>query len=207
MPVPETTLSTRMSKCAAHVLQNMPGFILNQEFRKRVGLLRAKLIEDPSDKSKGWASVDGSITLNVAQLARFCHDSPYSRWRGKSDLTPTGVACHEVGHIVHIRLLREGRQDLNNRIKQLWTTDRKHAITSYARTLPREDFAEAHRLWATNPGLLKELSPERWELQSEVYLYLLGQRRSGYKIRTSTRPTLFLQLFEVQDDRTTAPTP
>lgn len=194
------SLSDKYKKCALQLLENMPGFTLNPEFQSRIGFRRANLVDTPSDPRRGWARVDGEFYLNAAHLSRFCGPSPYSRLGGKSDMSPTGVACHELGHIVHFRLLAARRIDFNTRIDELFKTQRKLAITSYARSHPHEDFAEAHRLWALNPGLLKELSPERWELQDEIYLFLLGSGRHAYRIRKAQRPSLFLATFDAKEN-------
>jgi hypothetical protein len=59
----------------------------------------------------------------------------------------------------------------------MWVNDRKHAITGYARTHWHEDFAEAHRLYLTNPDLLHELSPERFKLVNDCYKRMLVSSR------------------------------
>lgn len=197
------SLTPKQEKCARHILSNLPGFILNPDFRSVIGLKNVLLIDKPSDPMRGWAQIDGQIFINAAHLSRHCSDSPYSKFGGKADLSPTGVIAHEVGHIVHFALKGLRRDPdavaLNNRARELYTTDRKHGITSYARTHWHEDFAEAHRLWCTNPDRLKELSESRWELHREIYRLLLGTDRKELRIKKSKRSSYFLELIHAEE--------
>lgn len=78
-------------------------------------------------------------------------------WPGyTADLTVLGVTCHETGHYVNHVL--GWRRTLTS-----WKQMRKGepAITSYANRYSAEDFAEAFRLFLTNPSLLKVVAPKR----------------------------------------------
>lgn len=83
----------------------------------------------------------------------------------KADLTPYGVIAHELGHHVWYHIMRE------DRIKQAsWKyTSKSGAPVSSYEPNPEEAFAESIKLWITNPALLRDGRPERFN-----YLQSLG---------------------------------
>jgi hypothetical protein len=89
-----------------------------------------------------------------------------SRCRGKSggleDMSVLGVAAHEASHHVNELL---GWKKVNNAFWNAW--QQEPPISDYAKTSRPEDFAEACRLFITNPELLRLLRPFRYKFMSE----------------------------------------
>lgn len=151
------------------VLQNMPRWLLHEEV---VNKLRLKEIRfDNRLNARGMASARGIVWLNPSSVTKFRHVSPYSSPFGKSDMSPLGVLVHEIGHMLWFATFRHLD---SQEWKRIYTEQRKQAVTSYARVHPDEDFAESFRLWALNPKLLKELSPERHRFITLVWQGLMG---------------------------------
>ncbi len=83
----------------------------------------------------------------------------------KVDATPFGVVCHEYGH--HVDHTLGGKAGLSNRRAWKDVIDNEEEVSGYEPN-HREAFAEAFRLFLTNPSLLREGRPERWEYFTET---------------------------------------
>lgn len=83
----------------------------------------------------------------------------------KADLTPYGVICHEFGH--HVDHVLGGVRGMSKRKAWKEVIEHEDSVSSYE---PNhcEAFAEAFRLFLTNPGMLKAARPERWEYFTET---------------------------------------
>jgi len=89
-------------------------------------------------------------------------DQSWPRWL--RDYSPLGVLAHEYGHHVHQELKRK-------RVDRLFYDCRcsvEQPVSVYARTENDEDFAEAIRLFITNPYLLQEKCPRRYEFLTDT---------------------------------------
>lgn len=157
-----------------YIAEGLPNFFFQDNVLWDLGLRRLHFMANYDNR--GMASIDGDLWLNTTELLRRVKPClPYSAPCGKADTSPLGVFAHELGHLAHFCVI-DGRHDpefraVNTSFKQLFQTNRKNAITSYARTRWSEDVAEAHRLWVTNPDKLYDLSPERhanWKLAYEL---------------------------------------
>lgn len=109
----------------------------------------------------GWSAV--AVNLEKCHTQRRLNPSgmqPFWQAPGAShDFTPFGVMCHEVGHhvdyILHPRAYsrQNGFQDV---------VDNEEEVSSIEHNV-LESFAEAIRLFMTNPTLLREGRPDRYE--------------------------------------------
>jgi hypothetical protein len=95
----------------------------------------------------------------------------------KADLTPYGVICHEFGH--HVDHVLGGARGISKRKAWNEVINNEEEISGYEPNC-MEAFAEAFRLFLTNPGLLKEGRPERWEYFTET-LKLTPPHSSSWK--------------------------
>jgi hypothetical protein len=118
--------------------------------------LPAYRIYDPRHRlpDRGWYR-SGVVSINLP-VCRPATRTPGYAWSFpgyKADTTPTGVVAHEVGHHV----------DAVMRVGELRGWDRETRVSSYE---PNRDeaFAEAFKLFVTNPDLLRVGRPRRWEL-------------------------------------------
>lgn len=84
----------------------------------------------------------------------------------KSDLTPYGVVCHEFGHHVDYVLGARGGLISNRKIWKAVVANEEE-VSGYEPN-HAEAFAEAFRLFLTNPSLLREGRPERWEFMTHT---------------------------------------
>lgn len=75
------------------------------------------------------------------------------------DFTPLGVFCHEVGHHVDY-VLHPKAYSMQNGFEEI--VDNEEEISTVEANVP-ESFAEAIRLFVTNPDLLRQGRPERYE--------------------------------------------
>jgi hypothetical protein len=182
--------------CRQSILDNAPAVLLNSDFHKAVGFNR--LVIDPviNDGSRGYATPQGHVHLSAKGTVKFRAASPYSAPCGKSDMSPTGVLAHEIGHLVQFKLYELRARTLIQLQRDLFANDRRHAVTSYARSCWQEDFAEAHRLFILNPDLLRHLSAERYDLVAACYTRIIGQRKlAGFKVAPTKRSANLLQLM------------
>jgi len=113
----------------------------------------------PSRGLYGWYDGRGRIVVDVKR-ARAPTKKPGFSWTYpgyKADLTPLGVAAHEAGHHVYSQMYR--RID-----KRAWrdVLKREAPCTRYEPNMS-EAFAEAFKLFLTNPDLLRVGRPLRWE--------------------------------------------
>lgn len=108
-------------------------------------------------RERGWYRA-GRVTINLARCRPPTGVPGYS-WSFpgyKADLTPVGVVTHEFGH--HVDASR-GSPDLSS-----WGDEAP--VSGYE---PNRDeaFAEAFRLFCTNPDLLRVGRPRRWRTLGE----------------------------------------
>lgn len=112
-----------------------------------------------------WAGGWSGIALNLPQCitlrrVRPRHEEPF--WNapaGFNDYTPFGVMCHEVGHHVDY-ILHPQAYSRQNGFQEI--VDNEEEV-SRAETNVLESFAEAIRLFITNPHLLEQGRPDRYE--------------------------------------------
>lgn len=78
----------------------------------------------------------------------------------KADLTPYGVVCHEFGHHVDSAYYG-GQKEISSMNMWKEVVDNEEEISGYEPNYC-ESFAEAFRLFLTNPNLLKVARPERY---------------------------------------------
>lgn len=113
-------------------------------------------------------------------------------------MSPIGVFSHEMGHILWFALVRSFTTRQRVMFYAGWISifvnRSERGITSYAKTHPEEDFAEAHRLFVLNSKLLKQLSPRRYEFMQACYLWLFGTKNPKAKFKQSKRA--FVQQWE-----------
>ena len=118
------------------------------------------------------------IYVNVRNCPRPIRGKPVRAWSFtgyKADRTVPGVTLHELGHLVHAHLLRI--KGVGERTtwpvvdRALWRVveSREPKLTSYEPN-EGETFAEAFRLFALNPELLREGRPYRWQLMVDLGL-------------------------------------
>jgi hypothetical protein len=107
-------------------------------------------------KERGWYRRD-TITVNLPRCRPPTRTPGYA-WSFpgyKADMTPVGVYTHELGHHVAAEL---GLPSL--------TTWAEPSVSGYEPN-GSEAFAEAFRLFLTNPSLLREGRPRRWSTLTE----------------------------------------
>lgn len=80
----------------------------------------------------------------------------------KADMTQIGVLAHEFGHAVHFALMD---RPLWKKFQEM--TCGESVVTSYEPN-EHEKFAEAFKLFITNPDLLKTGRPQRFKFFTEV---------------------------------------
>lgn len=102
---------------------------------------------------------DGHVYVNLGKTVRATRTPGYA-WSFpgyKADLTPAGVVAHETGH--HVDALT------NHKPLVGWGAEAR--VTSYEPDRA-ESFAEAFKLFVTNPDLLRVGRPVRWRHLTEV---------------------------------------
>ncbi len=109
----------------------------------------------------GWSAVAVDVAgcptqrrVNVGSVPPFWQ-SPGS----PQDFTPIGVICHEVGHHVDYTLHPKAYSTVNGFEA---VVDGEEDISSVEHNI-LESFAEAIRLFITNPALLREGRPDRFD--------------------------------------------
>ncbi len=78
----------------------------------------------------------------------------------KLDFTPYGIVCHEVGH--HVDYTLKKSRVLSNTREWKRIVDNEEAVSPYEPNY-QEAFAEAFRLFLTNPDLLRVSRSDRWD--------------------------------------------
>jgi hypothetical protein len=145
-------------------------------FFDRKSANRARRAEDPRSKymiapewlgvyQRSWPGGWSAVAVDIDSCHRKARQQPVGGqtfWQAPGsfmDFTPLGVFCHEVGHHVDYSLhlkafsVQNGFQDV---------VDNEEEISTIEYNVP-ESFAEAIRLFVTNPDLLREGRPERYE--------------------------------------------
>lgn len=105
----------------------------------------------------GWSAI--ALDLKKCRPATRVPGFSWSYPGFKADLTPLGVFCHETGHHVDYTFDPDGISRLRP-----WrdVVDSEEDVSGYEPNYC-ESFAEALRLFITNPDLLRVGRPERWE--------------------------------------------
>lgn len=112
------------------------------------------------------------ISICLEHCSGLCGETPSRHWTwpgSTTDREPFGVVCHELGH--HADYLTGDKKgsyfsDYGPRLMEL---SGEPAVSSYGDENPAEWFAEAFRLFAANPGLLRQLRPKTFKLISEKF--------------------------------------
>lgn len=136
------------------------GVRLGLDVLDRAGLTQPEVVVFPTRhrlNEFGWYR-RGKIHINMMKC-RLPVKTPGYSWSFpgyKADLTPVGVYTHELGH--HVDKLF-GHPRLTG-----WSKEPR--VTSYEPNRG-EAFAEAFKLFATNPDLLRVGRPVRWEFLLE----------------------------------------
>jgi len=112
------------------------------------------------------------------------------------DFTPLGVFCHEVGHHVDY-ILHPKAFSVKNRFRDV--VDNEEDVSSVEHNV-LESFAEAIRLFITNPDLLRRGRPDRYEYITKGMglkpLHSRGWRtvlqRAGQRVHTAAHAWLTL---------------
>jgi hypothetical protein len=173
------TNAQRAELCIEFIHENAPRWLMNPEVLKALGFRRLT-ITALRGGTRGQADRYGRVWINPV-LAKFRHSSPYTSPKGKSDLSPIGVLAHEMGHTLQFALMKNALWDQEGWLS-IYRDLRKEALTSYAKVHSMEDFAESHRLYALNPKLLKELSPDRYAFVKKCWSKLLDQPVTKYRL-------------------------
>lgn len=125
-----------------------------------------------------WSGVslsEGEVTAVAVDLSNCHRPSRFrmfntGRWivQGPGsfeDYTPLGVFCHEVGHHVDFTLHRRGHSARSELF--LSVVDEEEEVSGFEYNV-QESFAEAIRLFITNPTLLRVGRPLRWDYLTKV---------------------------------------
>lgn len=109
----------------------------------------------------GWSAIAVAVDeCPVGQRLKRPHGAHIWQAPGSfEDFTPLGVMCHEVGHHVDHALHPEAYSRRNGFAE---VADNEDEVSSVEYNV-LESFAEAIRLFVTNPTLLKEGRPDRYE--------------------------------------------
>ena len=171
----------------------------------------ARRVEDPRSKhllrpewlgvyQRTWPGGWNAIAVDV----QGCHmearqrpsgDKPFWNAPGSfMDFTPLGVFCHEVGHHVDFTLHPKAYSRQNGFEE---VADDEEEISSVEHNV-LESFAEAIRLFITNPDLLQQGRPDRYEYLTRGMglkaLHLTGWRtvlrNAGKRVRSSAEAWL-----------------
>jgi hypothetical protein len=100
--------SENQQLCRQSIIDNAPACLLNPEYWHLVGLRKLHIQPELRHRggiTRGYATPHGDVYLSAKGTVKFRSASPYSVPNGKSDMSPTGVLAHEVGHTVQFRLL------------------------------------------------------------------------------------------------------
>lgn len=110
-------------------------------------------------------------------------------WPGSvTDREPYGVIAHELGHHADWSTGERKWTYGSEYCEEVKNAAREPGLTSYAETNPAEWFAEAFRLFVTNPRLLYVLRPrtfgvliKKWKpiLQGKTWVDVLGEDAPG----------------------------
>jgi|688.fasta_scaffold01889_20 hypothetical protein len=103
-----------------------------------------------------------TIKINIKKCA-VATKTPGFKWSYpgyKADLTPIGVLCHELGHIIHFNIQR----DYDKYVPKVRKKESK--VSSYEPNI-WETIAESTKLFISNPNLLKVGRPYRFEMLTE----------------------------------------
>ena len=151
-----------------------PDFILKGLTKNRSDRLDSTGLYDPD------RGPYGTVFVNLPECASPVHKPHHMCWSWpayKTDRTPMGVVCHEVGHHFQFRLMKLRRWTRN------WTLIAVNTpkITSYE-PVPSEAFAETMRLFILNPVLLWKYSPKRYEFIVDVLGLEPIEERDPYQV-------------------------
>ena len=113
-----------------------------------------------------------TIRLCLPCCGRPCTEAQSRNWSWPGSVTdrePYGVFAHELGH--HVDMLSGTQRGAYWSDYSSWMlkTSGEKPLTSYAATNPAEWFAEAFRLFATNPELLSLVRPRTHALITQKW--------------------------------------
>ena len=117
---------------------------------------------------------EGDVSAVALDLTACLRGSRYRAHDGRitihapgsfEDFTPLGVLCHEVGHHVDFQLDRRGFSKRNKAFAR--ALEDEPEVSSVEHNV-QESFAEAIRLFITNPSLLEAGRPRRWEFLTKT---------------------------------------
>lgn len=146
----------------------------------------------------GWNAV--AVEVNDCprgQRVRFPNGTVIRQAPGSfEDLTPLGVFCHEVGHHVD-HTLHPKAYSRKNRFQDVVDSEEEVSSVEYN---VLESFAEAIRLFITNPDLLRRGRPDRYDYITKGMglkpLHSHGWRtvlqKAGPRVHTAARAWLIL---------------
>lgn len=157
-----------------YLAERLPSVATTSEFVELLGWRSLWIVDERSGQRGFCVWRGGTVAIDVSTWRHRNANSVYTKVYGKSDISPVGVLCHELGHLFSYQLQRRERT-MYRGWEKLHRTDRRGGITSYARDAgAEEDLAETHRLFLLNHHKLRELSPSRHAFIVDAYSTLMG---------------------------------
>lgn len=157
-----------------YLADRLPSVATMPEFVELLGWRSLWIVNERSGQRGFCVWRGGTVAIDVSTWRHRNANSVYTKVYGKSDISPVGVLCHELGHLFSYQLQCRERTMYRD-WEKLHRTDRRGGITSYARDAgAEEDLAETHRLFLLNHHKLQELSPSRHAYLVEGYSRLMG---------------------------------
>jgi hypothetical protein len=119
-----------------------------------------------SEKGVTAVALNLSACLRASRFRMFGNGRWVSQAPGSfEDYTPYGVFCHEVGHHVDYSLHSKGHSKRCGLFLSL--VEEEEEVSGFEYNV-QESFAEAIRLFVTNPDLLRVGRPLRWDYLTKV---------------------------------------
>lgn len=138
------------------------GLLLVKTFLRKNNFYRTPVFEVKNEmKDYGLCHEVGLIQVNLT-LAKYPMKNPGYSWSYpgyKSDLTPIGILSHETGHWVQHQL---GKRFQEQRARWYYVLKIEQPVSGYEPS-PTEAFAEAMKLFISNPDLLRVGRPIRYK--------------------------------------------
>lgn len=123
-----------------------------------------------TERVRKWT--DPGVNICLPECGRPCTEAQSRNWTWPGSVTdrePFGVLAHELGH--HCDWLVGDRKGsyFSEYCEQVKLVTREPGLTSYADVNPAEWFAEAFRLFVTNPDLLRLVRPRTYAKLAEKW--------------------------------------